>query len=91
MKKFYKTIIPVILIICVLESCATVFGGRTNAYQRTRPLPGEQTRKIRVGAFIADVLLFWPGTFIDFATCAIYKPYPEAAPIPAAPTAAVAK
>jgi hypothetical protein len=27
-----------------------------------------------VGALIADILLFWPGTIVDFATGAIYKP-----------------
>lgn len=31
-------------------------------------------RDIRVGALIADILLFWPGTIVDFATGAIYKP-----------------
>jgi hypothetical protein len=30
-----------------------------------------------VGAFIADILLFWPGTIVDFATGAIYKPHPK--------------
>jgi len=76
MKKIYKNIIPALFVLCLLQSCATVFGGRVNAYQRTKPLPGQEQRRLRVGAFIADVLLFWPGTIVDFATCAIYKPIP---------------
>jgi hypothetical protein len=78
MKKNYKNLIPALLIACTLQSCATVFGGGVNAYQRTRPLPGQQQRRLRVGAFIADILLFWPGTIVDFATCAIYRPTPAA-------------
>jgi hypothetical protein len=74
MKKIYKGIIPAFLALCILQSCATVFGGHVNTYQRTRPLPGQQQRPLRVVAFIADILLFWPGTIIDFATCAIYRP-----------------
>ena len=90
-KKNYKVIICALLALSTLQSCATVFGGHVNAYQRTKPLPGQETRKLRVGAFIADVLLFWPGTIIDFATCAIYKPNPSAtAPAPATPPAPAA-
>ncbi len=70
-----------------MQSCATVFGGHVNAYQRTRPAPGQQQRRLRVGAFIADILLFWPGTIVDFATCAIYRPTPaEQVTPPATPT-----
>jgi hypothetical protein len=57
------------------SSCATVFGGKVTEYQRTKPAAGEPTRKIRAGAMIADILLFWPGLIVDFATAAIYKPY----------------
>jgi len=84
MKKV-KPIISMLLIACVLSSCATVFGGRVNAYQRTKPVAGEQTRPLRVGAFIADLVLFWPGLVIDFATCAIYRPHPVDAPPADAP------
>lgn len=59
-----------------LSSCATVFGGRVTDYQKRKPLPGEPQRELRIGALIADVLLFWPGAAIDFATGAIYKPKP---------------
>ena len=88
-----------------LSSCATLFGGRVTAYQKTPPAPGQPSREIRVGALVADVLLFWPSLAVDFATGAIYKPAPRmmaptavapyAAPtapiatVPAAPTAPV--
>jgi len=75
--KKVKPIIAMLLIACVLSSCATVFGGHVNAYQRTKPVPGQQQRPLRVGAFIADLVLFWPGLVIDFATCAIYRPHPS--------------
>ncbi len=70
-----------------LSSCATVFGGPVTAYQKTPPAAGQPQRDIRVGALIADILLFWPGTIVDFATGAIYKPQPASA----APAAAPAK
>jgi hypothetical protein len=80
--------IAIFFIICTLSSCATVFGGHVNAYQRTKPVEGQETRPLRVGAFIADVLLFWPGLIVDFATCAIYRPNPpDDAPAPPAKTA----
>lgn len=85
MKKNYKNLIAALLILCTMQSCATVFGGHVNAYQRTRPLPGQQQRRLRVGAFIADILLFWPGTIVDFATCAIYRPTPADQPTPPVP------
>ena len=42
--------------------------------QRTKPAPGKPARELRAGALIADILLFWPGAIVDFATGAIYKP-----------------
>jgi hypothetical protein len=62
------------VIITAMSSCATVFGGTVSDYQRTKPNSGEPTRQLRAGALIADILLFWPGAIIDFATGAIYKP-----------------
>lgn len=59
-----------------LSSCATVFGGSVSNYQKTKPAPGQPQRDVRVGALIADIILFWPGTIVDFATGAIYKPQP---------------
>lgn len=57
-----------------LSSCATVFGGKVTECQRTKPVAGEPSRKVRAGALIANILLFWPGVIVDFATGAIYKP-----------------
>lgn len=58
-----------------LCNCATVFGGPINAHQKRKPAPGEPQRDIRVVALVADIILFLPGTIVDFATGAIYKPY----------------
>jgi len=69
----------------MLQSCATVFGGQVNSYQRTKPALGQEQRRLRVGAFIADLVLFWPGLVIDFATCAIYRPTPAPTSTPVAP------
>jgi len=66
--------VAIALIATSLSSCATVFGGRVGECQRTAPLAGQPARQVRVAALIADVLLFWPGTIVDFATGAIYKP-----------------
>jgi hypothetical protein len=66
-----------------LSSCATVFGGHITQAQKHTPLPGEPKRELRVGALVADVLLFWPSLGIDFATSAIYKPQPSSVVAPA--------
>jgi hypothetical protein len=73
MKKIVK-FVPMIAISVTLSSCATVFGGSVSSCQKTKPKAGEEQRSIRVGALVADILLFWPGAVIDFATGAIYKP-----------------
>mgnify|MGYP000194344702 CR=1 FL=1 len=73
MKKVTK-IVAIGIIALTMTNCATVFGGKVSSYQKTKPLPGEQQRPVRVGALIADIILFWPGTIVDFATGAIYKP-----------------
>ncbi len=58
-----------------MTSCATIVGGQVTESQRRKPLPGEQSRQIRVGALIADAVFFGGlGILIDFATGAIYKP-----------------
>jgi hypothetical protein len=81
MKQNLKGITLMLMAACILSSsCATVFGGSVNSYQRTKPAPGQPQRRIRAGALIADILLFWPGAIVDFATCAIYKPHPADAP-----------
>lgn len=69
-----KNVIAIVLVAIMMSSCATVFGGKVTAYQKTKPKAGEQQRQVRVGALIADILLFWPGAIVDFATGAIYKP-----------------
>jgi hypothetical protein len=74
MKKLLTVIIMAICISHFFSSCATVLGGRVSDLQRTKPKEGEPARAIRGGALVADILLFWPGTFVDFATGAIYKP-----------------
>lgn len=73
MKKL-KNVFVVALVALMFSSCATVFGGPVTAHQKTKPLPGQQQREIRVIALVADILLFLPGTIVDFATGAIYKP-----------------
>jgi hypothetical protein len=55
-------------------SCATVFGGRVNECQRTKPAPGQPGRQVRAVPLIANILLFWPGIAVDFITRAAYKP-----------------
>lgn len=73
MKKALK-LLSIGLLVVSMSSCATIFGGPVSEYQRTKPGPGEPQRQVRVGALIADIILFWPATIVDFATGAIYKP-----------------
>ena len=73
MKKI-KNVIAIGLVAIMMSSCATIFGGKVTDFQKTKPAAGEKQREVRVGALIADVLLFWPATIVDFATGAIYKP-----------------
>ncbi|PSK80199.1 hypothetical protein [Prolixibacter denitrificans] len=74
MKRKIVNVIGMLLIAATLSSCATVFGGAVSQCQRTKPAPGEPTRPVRAVALVADILLFWPGAIVDFATGAIYKP-----------------
>ncbi len=74
MKRLLNVVIISICISFLFSSCATVLGGRVSDLQRTKPKEGEPARAIRGGALVADILLFWPGTIVDFATGAIYKP-----------------
>lgn len=68
-----------------LSSCATVFGGRVTAEQKRKPAPGEERRQVRVGALVADILLFPLVSIpVDFATGAIYKPKASVAQQPPA-------
>ncbi|TVT43266.1 hypothetical protein FNT36_04025 [Hymenobacter setariae] len=73
----FRQLIACGLIASSLSSCATVFGGQITDYQKTRPLPGQPQREVRVGALIADILLVGLlGVGVDFATGAIYRPHP---------------
>ena len=51
-----------------------MLGGKVSDCQRTKPEQGKPARALRGGALVADILLFWPGVIVDFATNAIYKP-----------------
>ena len=74
MKKLILQVFAVAIMVSSLSSCATVFGGKVTQAQRTPPKAGEPTRPLRAVALIADIVLFWPGLIVDFATGAIYKP-----------------
>ena len=74
MKKRILHVFAIVMIALTLSSCATVFGGAVTSHQRTKPAVGEPAREVRAVALIADILLFWPGAVVDFATGAIYKP-----------------
>jgi hypothetical protein len=74
MKKKFINAFALVVIAATLSSCATVFGGQVSTCQKTKPLAGQPARSVRGGALVADILLFWPGAVVDFATGAIYKP-----------------
>jgi hypothetical protein len=74
MKKNVLNVLCMLVIATTLSSCATVFCGKVSECQRTKPAPGQPAREVRAVALIADVILFWPGAIVDFATGAIYKP-----------------
>lgn len=77
-----KSIVSLVVSVALLSSsCATILGGPISAHQKRKPMPGEPQREVRVIALIADLILFTPGTIVDFATGAIYKPEVSRAPI----------
>jgi hypothetical protein len=55
----------------MLTGCATILGGKITDCQRTKPLPGEPSRKVRIFPLIFDSPVGW---IIDFSDGAIYKP-----------------
>ena len=57
--------IAVLLLTVFFSSCATVFGGPITAHLKTKPLPGEQERDVRIVALVVDIILFWPGAVVD--------------------------
>jgi len=74
MKKTVLKFTAIVLIAVSLSSCATLFCGPVGECQRTKPAEGQPARQVRVGALILDIILFWPGAVVDFATSAIYRP-----------------
>lgn len=69
-----KKFVALGFIVLMMSSCATLFGGKVTAHQKTKPGPGDQQRDVRVVPLIADIILFAPALIVDFATGAIYKP-----------------
>jgi hypothetical protein len=71
-----KLILKLLILVfaLTLNSCATILGGKVTEHQRSKPAAGEPSRKVRAAALIADIILFWPGAIVDFATGAIYQP-----------------
>ena len=74
MKKNLLRVLAIILSASILSSCATVFGGKVSTCQRTKPAQGQPARAVRPVPLVANILLFWPGVIVDFATGAAYKP-----------------
>lgn len=73
MKKLLR-ITFILFLTLSMAGCATLLGDPITQHQKTKPLPGEPQREVRVIALIADIVLFLPGTIVDFATGAIYRP-----------------
>jgi len=74
MKTHFKKIVLGLIVCLLLDSCATVLGGRISTSQKTKPKRGEAHRQLRVGYFIADIICFAIPLAVDFGTGAIYKP-----------------
>ena len=74
MKKTILKLTALLMAVCILSSCATVFGGKIDQCQKTKPVPGTPVRSLRVVPFVANIILFWPAVFIDLGTGAAYKP-----------------
>lgn len=66
----------VIMMMVIMQSCATIMGGQKTAHQAQRPKCGEARRRIRPGFLVVD-LICPPFLLIDFATRKIYRPYPN--------------
>lgn len=76
MKKSKKTLIVLLFVMIIANSCGTILGGKISQCQKTKPLPGQPSREIRIGALIGDIIFLAPYITIpvDFATGGIYKP-----------------
>lgn len=63
----------------MFSSCATVFGGKISACQKTKPASGQPSRQLRVVPLVLDILCVGGGggiigLIVDFSDGAIYKP-----------------
>lgn len=74
MKNFIRRIALGLIVCLLLNSCATILGGRIATSQKTKPKRGQSKRQIQVGYFIADIICCVVPLAIDFGTGAIYKP-----------------
>ena len=74
MKKLLSALLLMVFVFQI-TSCATIVGGQVTDSQIRKPLPGEPSRQVKVGALVADAVFFdGLGILVDFATGAIYKP-----------------
>jgi hypothetical protein len=77
-KEYLKRFLMLGIATASLTSCATVFDGHITESQKRRPAKGEPRRDVKIGALIADILLFPLVSLpVDFATGAIYKATPK--------------
>ena len=74
MKNFVRRIALGLIVCLLLNSCATILGGRIATSQTTKPKRGQAKRQIQVGYFIADIICLVVPLAVDFGTGAIYKP-----------------
>jgi len=74
MKIFIRRIAFGLIVCLLLNSCATILGGRIATSQATKPTRGQAKRQVQVGYFIADIICFVVPLAVDFGTGAIYKP-----------------
>jgi len=51
-----------------------MLGDKISDCERIKAVSGEPSKELRVGAMIPDILHFWSGKMVDFATGAIYNP-----------------
>lgn len=72
-----KKLIIIALVVILNSGCATVFMGTSSErHCKVKPLAGEPTREIHVGALVFDIFFCPIGIAIDFLDGAIWKPCP---------------
>lgn len=72
--KSFKRVALVLAACILLNSCATILGGKISQSQKTKPAPGQPQRQVQVGYLIADIIFGIIPAAVDFGTGAIYKP-----------------